>query len=234
MIEPSGLLAVAFISLGMAVTPGPNVVYLISRTLADGRRAGLICLCGIGLGYCVHLIAAVLGLAAAFLAVPEFYSIFKFAGAAYLVWLAWKAIRPGGSLSFATTVPELYNGRHRTEPDGNAVQCKIPPVSTAKLFTMGLITNLLNPKPLIMYASLIPQFMNVRAGNLVGQAAILGTTHIVVSLLTHVGLVLTAGPVAVFLSQKPSWLRAHRYATGVVLAAFAVELAVGTTMNGVH
>jgi threonine/homoserine/homoserine lactone efflux protein len=209
VVDHSALLAVGAIALGMAVTPGPNVIYLVARSVEDGRRAGLICLGGVGLGYCLHLAAAVLGLAAVLLAAPEVYALFKLIGAAYLAWLAWKALRP------ATAV---YLARHREKAS----------TSPTRLFTMGLVTNVLNPKPPIMYAALIPQFVTVGAGNLLGQAVILGGTHIAVSLLTHVGLVSTAPMVAAFLGRKPAWLRLHRYATGALLAGFALELAVGT------
>jgi threonine/homoserine/homoserine lactone efflux protein len=94
---------------------------------------------------------------------------------------------------------------------------------------MGLLTNLLNPKAAIMYASLIPQFLDVRAGHLVAQGFLLGGLQITVSLLVNGLLVLAAGTIALFLARHPAWLRTQRYVTGTALALVAVKLATDRT-----
>ena len=96
MVEMSSILGVAAIALGMVLTPGPNMMYLLSRSVTQGRRAGLISLAGVAVGFLVYPTAATFGLSALFAAVPELYLTVKFAGAAYLLWLAWQALRPGG------------------------------------------------------------------------------------------------------------------------------------------
>jgi threonine/homoserine/homoserine lactone efflux protein len=207
-VDTSSLLAVAVIALGMAVTPGPNVIYLVSRTVEEGRRSGLIALGGVGLGYLLHLTAAVLGLATLLIAVPALYSGLQIVGAAYLGWLAWRALR-----TRATSVV----------PAGRRASGSSSPV---RLMLLGTLTNVLNPKAPLMYASLIPQFINLERGHLATQAAVLGGTHIAVSLAAHVGLVCGAGSFAAFMQRRPSWLRAQRYATAAVLGVFAAELAV--------
>ena len=93
MVDPSALLAVAVIALGMAVTPGPNVLYLVSRTVEEGRRSGFIAVGGVSVGYLLHLTAAVVGLSAALTAAPRLYLMVQLVGAGYLAWLAWLAWR---------------------------------------------------------------------------------------------------------------------------------------------
>ncbi|GAA2600039.1 LysE family translocator [Dactylosporangium fulvum] len=205
MVTIGAVVGVVLVALGMVLTPGPNMMYLVSRSITQGRRAGLISLGGVAVGFLVYLTLATLGLSVVFATVPGLYLAVKLAGAAYLAWLAWQAVRPGGTSVFAPV--------------------DLPPDSTRKLFTMGLMTNLLNPKAAIMYASLIPQFVDVRAGHLVVQGFVLGGVQIAVSMLVNTGIVLAAGTIAVFLAKRPTWLRIQRYVTGSLLGLIAVKLA---------
>src|SRR5690242_20587918 len=116
----------AVTALGMVLTPGPNMMYLVSRSISQGRTAGLVSLSGTGVGFLVYMTFANVGLAVVFVLVPWLFIGFKAAGAGYLAYLAWQALRPGGRGLFET---------HELARD-----------SPAKLFRMGLITNLLNPK----------------------------------------------------------------------------------------
>lgn len=166
---------------------------------------GLISLAGVGIGFLIYLLAASAGLATLFALVPEIYLTLKLAGAAYLLWLAWNAFRPGGSSVFATA--ELQPDRPR------------------KLFGMGLLTCLLNPKIAILYISLLPQFLDPSRGHLGRQSLILGLGQLTVGVVMNAVFVITAGSVAVFLSRRPTWMRIHRYLTGTALAVFAVRLA---------
>jgi threonine/homoserine/homoserine lactone efflux protein len=204
MIDVRGVLGVSIVALGMVLTPGPNMMYLVSRSISQGRRAGLVSLGGVAVGFLVYLTAAALGLSAAFALVPGLYLTVKLAGAAYLLWLAWKAVRPGGASVFQPV--ELV-------PD--------PP---RKLFTMGLVTNLLNPKAALMYGALIPQFVDVHKGHLLEQGFVLGGTQIAVSMAVNTGIVCGAGAIAVFLARRPAWLRVQRYVTGTLLGLIAVRL----------
>jgi threonine/homoserine/homoserine lactone efflux protein len=206
VVEPGGLLGVAAVALGMVLTPGPNMVYLVSRSITQGRRAGMISLGGVALGFLAYLLAANLGLSVVFVAVPELYAAVKLAGAAYLAYLAWNALRPGGLSVFA---PQ-----------------DVPHDSPRKLFTMGLMTNLLNPKIAVMYLSLIPQFVDLDRGHVLVQGLVLGSVQIAVSVAVNLGIVLTSGTIAVFLARRPSWLKAQRYLMGTVLGGLAVSLAL--------
>lgn len=206
MMELSGILGVTAVALGMVLTPGPNMIYLVSRSITQGRRAGLISLGGVALGFLVYLLAANLGLSVVFLAVPELYVAVKLAGALYLGYLAWNALKPGGISVFA---PQ-----------------DVPPDSPRRLFTMGLMTNLLNPKIAIMYLSLIPQFIDLDRGHVLLQGLVLGSVQIAVSVAVNLAIVLAAGTIAAFLARRPSWLKVQRWLMGAVLGGLAVRLAV--------
>ncbi|MCT2591525.1 LysE family translocator [Streptomyces sp. N2-109] len=209
MVELSGILGVTVVALGMVLTPGPNMIYLVSRSITQGRRAGIVSLGGVALGFMVYLLAANLGLSVVFVAVPELYFAVKLAGAAYLAHLAWNALKPGGISVFA---PQ-----------------DVPHDSPRKLVTMGLMTNLLNPKIAIMYLSLIPQFIDLDKGHVLLQGLILGSIQIMVSVAVNLAIVLAAGAIAVFLSRRPSWLKVQRYAMGTALGALSVSMAIDTS-----
>lgn len=205
LVSSEAMLGIALVELGLVIVPGPNMIYLVSRSIAQGRRAGLISLAGVGIGFLVYLLAASVGLATLFALVPEIYLTLKLAGAAYLLWLAWNALRPGGSSVFAT---------QELEPD-----------RPRKLFGMGLLTCLLNPKIAILYISLLPQFLDPGRGHVGAQSLILGLTQLVVGVAMNAVFVITAGSIAVFLARRPTWMRIHRYLTGTALAVFAIRLA---------
>ncbi|MEU7749277.1 LysE family translocator [Nonomuraea sp. NPDC050022] len=199
-----GLLGIALVSLGMVLTPGPNMIYLVSRSITQGRRAGLISLIGVALGFTVYLTATCLGLTAIFAYVPAAYTVLKLAGAAYLLWLAWNAVKPGGTSAF--------------EPRELAIE---PP---RKLFAMGLLTCLLNPKIAILYLSLLPQFIDPAMGHVLLQSLALGSVQILIGTLVNALIAVSAGTLAAFLAGRPLWLRIQRYLMGTVLAGIAVHL----------
>ncbi|MET9643669.1 LysE family translocator [Streptomyces syringium] len=205
MVSISAIVGIAIVAFGMVITPGPNMIYLVSRSVSQGYRAGLISLAGVGVGFLVYLVAATAGIAAVFSLVPEIYLALKLAGAAYLLWLAWKAVRPGGSSVFSPRQLEADRPR--------------------RLFGMGLLTCLLNPKIAILYVSLLPQFVEPEKGHVAAQSLVLGLTQIIVGVVMNGVFVVTAGSVASFFSGRPLWARIHRYAMGTALAAFAVRIA---------
>jgi threonine/homoserine/homoserine lactone efflux protein len=107
MPETTTLIAFALIALGMVLTPGPNMIYLVSRSISQGPKAGLISLGGVAMGFVFYMLAAAFGITALLIAVPFAYDALRFAGAAYLLWLAWQAVRPGGRSPFQVrTLPK--------------------------------------------------------------------------------------------------------------------------------
>lgn len=195
----------ALVALGMVLTPGPNMIYLISRSISQGRSAGLVSLGGVALGFVFYMLCAAFGITALVLAVPYAYDALRFGGALYLLYLAWQAVRPGGHSPFQ--VRDLPLDRPR------------------KLFGMGFVTNLLNPKIAVLYLSLLPQFIDPAHGSVLGQSLALGMTQIVISIAVNASIVLMAGSIASFLAQRPVWITVQRWLMGTVLTALAVRVA---------
>ena len=202
----ASLLAFAALALGMVLTPGPNMMYLVSRSICQGRVAGLISLGGVLLGFVVYMLSAAFGLTALLLAVPFAYDAIRLAGAAYLLWLAWQAVRPGGRSPFEVR--------------------QLPIDSPRRLFTMGLVTNLLNPKIAVMYLSLLPQFIDPARGSVLGQALVLGSVQIAISAAVNATIACSAAAVAGFLTRRPGFALVQRWLMGAVLSALAVRMAL--------
>jgi threonine/homoserine/homoserine lactone efflux protein len=196
----------ALAALALVLTPGPNMVYCVSRTLVQGRRAGMVSLAGVLLGFVVHLAAAALGLTALLMAVPLAFDAIKLAGAAYLLWLAWAAVRPGGAAPFEARA--------------------LPVDGSGTLFRMGFLTNLLNPKVAMFYLSFFPQFLHPERGQVLVQSLQLGVLQIGISGGVNLLIILGAARITSFLSQSASWLRAQRYVMGSVLGLLALRIAM--------
>ncbi|HEY2864889.1 MAG TPA: LysE family translocator [Casimicrobiaceae bacterium] len=208
MPTPQNLALFAVASLLLALTPGPNLLYLVSRTLCQGRRAGIVSLAGTSLGFVLHVFAASLGLSAIFLTVPVLYDAVRYAGAAYLLWLAWDALRPGGRGVFAPR--------------------PLPRDAPGRLFRMGLVTSMLNPKVAMFYLALFPQFIDAARGSILAQGLVLGLLQIAINVASDLVFVLAAGAITQWLARRPLWSAVQRWVLGVVLAGIAVRLAFDT------
>ena len=198
-------IAFALVALGMALTPDTNMIYLISPSICQGPAAGLVSLGGVALGFIVYMICAALGITALMLAVPYAYDALRGAGAVYLLYLAWHAVRPGGRSPFQVR--------------------DLPRDGAHKLFTMGLVTSLLNPKIAVLCLSLLPQFIDPKIGAVLSQSLFLGVTQIVISVSVNAALVVMAGSIAAFLARRPAWMTIQRRLMGAVLAGLAVRMA---------
>jgi len=204
MLTPQELMLFALAALLLVLTPGPNMVYCVSRSLTQGPRAGLLSLAGVLAGFGVHLLAASLGLTALLGAVPMAFDAIRIAGAAYLLWLAWQAVKPGGTAPFEAR--------------------DLPHDTPRKLFLMGVMTNLLNPKVAMFYLSFFPQFLHPERGQWLLQSLSLGAVQITISGLVNALLVLFAARVALFMNRSQGWMLAQRYVMGTVLGLLAVRL----------
>ena len=190
------LLGFALVSLGIVLTPGPNMIYLISRSLTQGPAAGIVSLGGVALGFLFYMLCAAFGITALLFAVPYAYDALRFAGAAYLLWMAWQALKPGGRSPFQVK--------------------KLAIDSPRKLFAMGFVTNLLNPKIAMLYLALLPQFIDPGQGSVLTQSLALGSIQIAISVSVNAMIALAAGSIALFLAERPTWMRLQRYLMGFV------------------
>lgn len=205
MPHAANWIAFALVALGLVLTPGPNMIYLVSRSISQGPAAGLVSLGGVALGFVVYMLSAALGITALVIAVPYAYDALRIAGALYLLYLAWQAVRPGGRSPFQVR--------------------ELPKDGPRKLFVMGLVTNLLNPKAAVLYLSLLPQFIDPKLGNVLGQSLALGFTQIAISLSVNAMIALASGSIALFLARRPAWAVVQRWLMATVLAGLAVRMA---------
>lgn len=176
-VDPAVLGPFLLAVLAVELTPGPNMGWLAIVSAARGVTAGLAAVAGVTLGLAAWMLAAAFGLTEALLLWPGLYQAVRWAGVAFLVWLAWEAWRGGGD-------PAAEDGAGRTR---------------RALFLRGLAGNLLNPKAAVFYAALLPTFMRPGHGSLLTQALTLGALHLTVAVAVHAGIVLSAaragGPV---------------------------------------
>ncbi|WP_413513899.1 LysE family translocator [Myroides odoratus] len=207
MIPIQELLLFVIASIVLAITPGPNMIYLISRTLSQGKKAGLISLVGVIFGFLFHIILVSFGLTAVLFAIPYAYTILKLTGALYLVYLAFQAFKPNGKNIFEVEQTLKKDAPH-------------------KLFTIGFLTNVLNPKVAVFYLSLFPQFIKPAQGSIVLQSLTLGSTQLLVSFLNNLLIILFAAKLASFFQKKPFWVKIQKWFMGSVLLFLAAKMAL--------
>lgn len=203
----SSLGAFALTALAIEVTPGPNMGYLAVLSLSRGWQVGVAAVIGVGLGHAVYGLAAAFGVAALIDASPLLYEILRWAGVAYMAWLAFEA----------------WGSEAGTSPD---IADHADPRLVRRAFRHGLITNLLNPKAAIFFVAVVPTF--VQPGrSVVEQTLILSAIFVAVATAVHTAIVLLAGRLQGF-ANEPSRRRPVRQALAVVLLGIAAWLAWST------
>ncbi|MGS0894418.1 LysE family translocator [Burkholderia stagnalis] len=206
MPTPGSLYAFLVVGGMLAVTPGPNMIYVMSRSIAQGRTAGLISLGGVMVGYLFYMFGAAFGITTLFLSVPYAGSVLAGVGAAYLFYLAWQAVRPGGRSPFEVRAL-------RDEPP-------------LRLLAMGATTSVLNPKLAMLFLSLLPQFIDYRKGGVLGQSLFLGSLLIVAFASANALVAICSSSIAKFLHRRPTLLVAQRWAMGIVLGSLGARMIV--------
>ena len=199
---PAFLLA----ALALCAMPGPDCMYVIGRTMAQGRRAGVVSALGITAGASVHVLAAALGLSAFLAASAEAFLVLKYIGAAYLIYLGVQSFRNTGSLA-ATAARTVVKRQDRT------------------LFLQGVLTDVLNPKVALFFLAFLPQFISPQAHNKVGAFLGLGAIVLVMGLLWDVGLAFCAGRIMRRLRGSSSFERAANRVLGGLLVSLGLALA---------
>ncbi len=192
--------------LAFTATPGPDMLLIVSRSVAQGRTAGFATLAGIQAGTYCHALAAAFGLSQLFLVVPIAYDAIRYIGAAYLLYLAWQTFRSNG----AVLNPALGLPRH--------------PV--ARLFGQGLLTNLLNPKMALFVLALFPQFVQTETGGIAGQILVLATVLNLVGLIVNGLVIVAAGHFGKAFSADSRLRRVPQILLGTVFAGLAMRLAL--------
>ena len=206
MIPINEILLFSLAALVLVISPGPNMIYLISRSITQGKKAGLISLIGVICGFLFHIIMVAFGLTAVLFAVPLAYTTLKLLGVLYLLYLAFEAIKPNGKNIFDS----------RTD---------LPIDKPKKLFTVGFLTNVLNPKVAVFYLSFFPQFIKPEYGSIMMQSLQLGITQMVISFSVNFLIILTAAKASLFFSNNPSWIKIQKWFMASVLTGLAVKMA---------
>ncbi|KAA1009791.1 LysE family translocator [Paraburkholderia panacisoli] len=196
----------------LAVTLGPNMIYVMSRSIAQGRTAGLISLAGVMLGYLFYMFGAAFGITAFFLSVPYAGGVLGAGGAVYLFYLAWQAVKPGGRSPLEVR--------------------DLPREKPRRLFAMGATTSLLNPKLAMIFLSLLPQFIDYQQGSVLRQSLVLGSSLIVAFASVNGLVAICSGSMATFLACRPRLLLAQRWTMGIVLVTLGAHMAVDALKLG--
>lgn len=205
---PDSRSLLVFIGAGLLlnITPGPDVLYIVGRSIGQGRRAGLVSVLGISTGCLFHVASAALGLSALMLAIPAAYDVVRYAGAAYLVWLGVRAI--------ASTSSPLRIQRPEAVPLG-------------RVFRQGMLTNVFNPKVALFFLAFLPQFADPTRGPVPFQIAMLGLIFIANGAVICVVYAVAASWIGEWLSTRygiAAWLNR---AMGALFVSLGVRLALG-------
>ncbi|WP_187968637.1 LysE family translocator [Aquibium microcysteis] len=188
----------------IAITPGPDMTLFVGRALSEGRAAGLACMAGALTGCAIHTTLVALGLSALIVASPQAFLVLKIVGAAYLIWLAWQAIRKGSAFS-----PDMH--RRKARP-------------LWRNWATGIGINLLNPKIILFFMTFLPQFVSADDPHAAGKLLFLGLSFIPLSLPVTIPMVLAADGFAGLLSRSPRVTRVIDWLFAGVFSAFALKI----------
>jgi threonine/homoserine/homoserine lactone efflux protein len=211
LVIPSGqnLLLFAGAALVLLLIPGPAVLYVVARSVAQGRKAGIVSVLGIHTATLIHIAAAALGLSVLVLSSALAFNIVKYAGAAYLIWLGLRKL-------FGPAEAVGLNG-------------ELQRYSHARLFRDGFLVNLLNPKTALFFLAFLPQFVDVGRGHVAMQITILGLMLAVLGVCTDSAYALLAGTVGAWLKRSRGYVKFERYGSGVLFVGLGVTAALSGT-----
>ena len=206
MPDHAAFFAFLVAALALNFAPGPDMLYVLGRSLGQGRKAGVVSALGIFVGCLVHITAAALGLAALLEASATAYNVIRYVGAAYLVYLGVRML-----LNKQAQIA-LVNGNSS------------PPAGLTRIFTQGVITNVLNPKVAMFFVAFLPQFVNAARGPVVFQIAVLGLIFDVGGTLVNIGVALFAGHIGNRLRQSARAARFQKWITGSIFIGLGIRL----------
>jgi len=210
MPETSTLALFAVAAVTLLLIPGPAVLYIVTRSVDQGRAAGLASVCGVHVGTLLHVAAAALGLSALLVSSATAYDTVRWLGAAYLVWLGVRRL-----LARDEDVPEAATG-----PDARRR------LGLGRIFAQGVVVNVLNPKTALFFFAFLPQFVDTSRGSVPFQVVVLGAAFVLLGLLSDGAYALLASTGAGWLRRRPKVARASRLVSGGVLISLGVTTAL--------
>jgi threonine/homoserine/homoserine lactone efflux protein len=186
--------------------PGPAVLYIVGRSVGQGRNAGLVSALGIGVGTLIHTAAAAVGLSALLVSSAIAFSVVKYLGAAYLVYLGVQRLRSKESLAAASSIAA-------------------PRVTLTRVFSQGIVVNVLNPKTALFFFAFLPQFIEPARGHVATQILSLGVLFACMGTASDCLWALFSGSVAGWLRNNQRWMRNERYVSGGILISLGLATA---------
>jgi threonine/homoserine/homoserine lactone efflux protein len=208
MPEPSTIVVFALAGLVLVAIPGPNLIYITTRSLSQGRRAGVASALGVETGTLVHITAAAIGLSALIASSASAFDAVRFLGAAYLVYLGVRTL----------------SGRDRLESADPAE----PPVSLRRAYVEGMVVNVLNPKVALFFLAFLPQFVDPERGAAAGQIVVFGLVLFAIGVCMDMLYAFAAGALGGWLRRSASFERRQRLVTGSVYIALGATAALVT------
>jgi len=210
IVQPQTLFVFSLAALAILAVPGPAVVYIVTRSIHQGRGAGLASVLGIHVGTLVHLTAATVGLSAILVSSATAFTVVKGLGALYLIVIGVRTLL--GRADEADTDPQRPPRRRRRD------------------FAEGVVVNVLNPKTALFFLAFLPQFVDPEQGQAWEQILVLGFTFMLLGLITDSMWALAAGSAGETLRKSRRWAHVQRYVSGSVF----VGLGVVTALTGSH
>jgi|SRR5580765_6281588 threonine/homoserine/homoserine lactone efflux protein len=203
MPEKAAFFTFLFAALMLNIAPGPDMLYVIGRSVGQGRRAGVVSALGVFVGCWVHILAAAFGIAALLRSSPLAFNLVRYAGAAYLIYLGIRMVVKRTSLASQQLEPEKLGS----------------------IFRQGAITNMLNPKVAIFFLAFLPQFIDARRGSVVPQILFLGLIFNVGGTLVNLAVAYAGGTLGELLRRNQRWARLQQWFTGLVFVGLGLRLA---------
>jgi threonine/homoserine/homoserine lactone efflux protein len=205
MTDTTALAVFMIAALTLNVTPGPNMLYVTTRSLGQGRKAGVVSAIGIGVGNLVHTLAAALGLSALLMSSAIAYSVVKYVGAAYLIYLGVRMILRNEHNSSLTTLTDA---------------------SLRRIFSQAIATSVLNPKVALFFIAFLPQFANPSQGSVALQIAFLGALFSTTGTIVNTTVALLSGSFGDWLQTRPRFSQFQQWFTGSVFVALGTSIAL--------
>jgi threonine/homoserine/homoserine lactone efflux protein len=192
-------------ALALNLSPGPSILYILSRSIGQGREAGLLSVFGLATATLIHAVAMALGLSTLFLYSPLAFAVVKYLGAAYLIYLGIGALLSRGTL----------------QPVAAAA-----PLSRGAIYRQGVVTDLLNPKVALFFIAFLPQFVDPAVGSPTMQILFFGLLFHITGVPVNLMVALAGGRLAKLLARRPGWARVQNWITGAVLVGLGLRLAL--------